>query len=214
MALEATSKPEPLRLAVLVSGTGRTLTNLREHIAAGKLRARVAVVICSNRKSYDTVRDAQPDLDVNLLERKIYGSPAEFSDVAFETIREAGANFVVLAGFLSLLEIPDDYAQRVINIHPALLPAFGGRGMYGNRVHAAVIETGCKVTGCTVHFADQTYDTGPIILQRTCPVHDADTPDTLADRVFEQECIAYPEALQLIAEGRVRIDGRVTRISS
>lgn len=214
MAPEATSTSEPLRLAVLVSGTGRTLTNLREHIAAGKLRARVAVVICSNRRSHDTVRDAQPDLDVKLLERKAYGPPSEFSDVVFKAIREAGANFVVLAGFLSLLEIPDDYAQRVINIHPALLPAFGGKGMYGDRVHAAVIETGCKITGCTVHFADQTYDTGPIILQRACPVRDDDTADSLAARVFEQECLAYPEALQLIAEGRVRIDGRVTRIPS
>lgn len=214
MPPEATSTPETLRLAVLVSGTGRTLTNLREYIAAGRLRAEVAVVICSNRKSYDIVRNAQPDLDMHLVERKTYDGPPEFSDVVIRLIRNAGANFIVLAGFLSLLEIPDDFDGRIVNTHPALLPAFGGKGMYGNRVHTAVLEAGCKVTGCTVHFADQTYDTGPIILQRACPVRDDDTPDTLAARVFEQECIAYPEALQLFAEGRVRIEGQVTRITT
>ncbi|MHC5141245.1 MAG: phosphoribosylglycinamide formyltransferase, partial [Planctomycetota bacterium] len=93
----------------------------------------------------------------------------------------------------------------VMNIHPALLPAFGGKGMYGHHVHEAVVKTGCKVSGCTVHFCTNEYDAGPIILQRTCEVKDDDDADTLADRVFEQECLAYPEAIQLFAEGQLKV---------
>ena len=104
--------------------------------------------------------------------------------------------------------VPDDFADRVMNIHPALIPAFCGKGFYGHRVHQAALETGVKVCGCTVHFADNVYDHGPIILQRAVPVLDDDTPDTLAARVFEQECEAYPEAIRLFAEGRLRVEGR------
>jgi phosphoribosylglycinamide formyltransferase-1 len=107
-----------------------------------------------------------------------------------------------MAGFLQLIQIPDDFKQRVLNIHPALLPAFGGKGMYGHHVHEAVLRSGARVSGCTVHFADNEFDHGPVVLQRTAPVLDDDTPDTLAARVFEQECIAYPEAIRLIAERR------------
>jgi phosphoribosylglycinamide formyltransferase-1 len=146
--------------------------------------------------------------------RKAHKTIEEFSDLVFRFVHQVEADLVCLAGFLSLLRIPDHYAHQVINIHPALLPAFGGKGMYGRRVHQAVLDAGCKVSGCTVHFADQTYDTGPIIAQRTCPVHDDDTSESLAARVFEQECIAYPHAISLIAAGRVHIHGRVTRISN
>jgi phosphoribosylglycinamide formyltransferase-1 len=104
-----------------------------------------------------------------------------------------------MAGFLQLLPIPEDFRRRVINIHPALLPAFGGKGMYGRLVHEAVLATEATVSGCTVHFADNEYDHGPIILQRTVPVREDDTPDTLAARVFEQECEAYPEAIEWFA---------------
>jgi phosphoribosylglycinamide formyltransferase-1 len=126
----------------------------------------------------------------------------------FELCDEAGADLVVLAGWLSLLILPDRYRGRVLNIHPSLLPSFGGKGMYGHKVHQAVIDYGCKVSGCTVHFVDDTYDTGPIVLQRACAVLAADTADALAARVFEEEKVAYPEAIRLIQQGRVRIDGR------
>ena len=207
---------DPIRLAVLVSGGGRTLANLPQRIPADVLRMEIPIAICSNPRVYERIQENFPEaaLDVQLVNRKDYDSPAEFSDVVFRLIREAEVDLVVLAGFLSLLVIPDEFAHRVVNIHPALLPAFGGKGMYGDHVHAAVLAAGCKVTGCTVHFADQTYDTGPIILQKTCPVLDGDTPDTLATRVFEQECEAYPEAVRLIGERRVGIHGRVTRIES
>ncbi len=117
-----------------------------------------------------------------------------------------------MGGFLKRLTIPDDFANRVANIHPALVPAFCGDGFYGHRVHEAVLEYGAKLSGCTVHFADNQYDHGPVIVQRAVPVLDDDTPDTLAARVFEAECEAYPEALRLIAAGRVTVEGRRVRI--
>ncbi len=123
-------------------------------------------------------------------------------------IRQADADLVCLAGFLQLLRIPPDFENRVMNIHPALIPAFSGKGFHGLHVHRAVLEAGVKITGCTVHFADNEYDHGPIILQRAVAVADDDTPESLSARVFAQECAAYPEAIRLFAEGRLRIVGR------
>ena len=114
-------------------------------------------------------------------------------------------DLVCLAGWLCLLEIPPKYQGRVMNIHPALLPSFGGKGMFGARVHQAVLDHGCKMSGCTVHFVDAGYDTGPIIIQRTCPVLDDDTAETLAHRVFEEEKIAYPQAIRLFQAGRLKV---------
>jgi phosphoribosylglycinamide formyltransferase-1 len=132
-----------------------------------------------------------------------YRDPNSFSEVIFKHCREARVNLVVMGGFLKKLVIPNDFENRVVNIHPALIPAFCGQGFYGHRVHEAVLEYGAKISGCTVHFADNLYDHGPIILQRIVPVLDDDTPDSLAKRVFAEECKAYPEAIRLIAEGRV-----------
>ena len=137
---------------------------------------------------------------------------AEFSRSVFDPIRQSKADLVILGGFLSLIDIPPDYQGRVLNIHPALIPAFCGKGMHGSAVHQAVIASGVKVSGCTVHFADATYDTGPIILQRTVPVLDSDTPETLAARVFQSECQALPEAIALYADGRLKVDGRRVRV--
>jgi folate-dependent phosphoribosylglycinamide formyltransferase PurN len=123
-------------------------------------------------------------------------------------------DLICLAGWLSLLIIPPQYAGRIINIHPSLLPSFGGRGMYGHRVHQAVLDAGCKVSGCTVHFVDATYDTGPIIVQRACPVLEADAADELAHRVFEEEKIAYPQAIRLFGQGKLRIEGARVRVST
>ena len=121
---------------------------------------------------------------------------------------------MVLAGFLSLLKIPADYKGRVLNVHPALIPAFCGKGYYGSKVHQAALDAGVKVSGCTVHFADDTYDTGPIIVQRTVPVLENDTADTLAARVFKEECSALPEAITLFAQGRLKLDGRRVHVAS
>ncbi len=113
-----------------------------------------------------------------------------------------------------MLSIPPRYENKIMNIHPALLPSFGGPGMYGRRVHEAVLAHGCKISGCTVHFVDEKYDNGPIIIQRACPVLETDTPESLGQRVFEEEKIAYPHAIRLFSQGRLRIDGRRVQILS
>jgi phosphoribosylglycinamide formyltransferase-1 len=130
----------------------------------------------------------------------------------FDAIRHSHSELVVLAGFLSLLRIPADYRGRVINVHPALIPSFCGKGFYGTKVHDAVVQSGVKVSGCTVHFVDNEYDSGPIILQRTVPVHDRDTPQALAARVFKEECKALPEAITQYADGRLEISGHRVRV--
>jgi len=203
----------PLRLAVLISGGGRTLENIASAIASGDLHATVTTVISSRPGVLGLTRAANLGIVASVVERKQFNSPAEFSDVIWQQIRQAGADLVCLCGFLSLITIPPDFAGKVINVHPALLPSFGGKGMYGHHVHEAVIAQGCKLSGCTVHFADESYDTGPILVQRSCDVLENDTPDALAARVFEEECIAYPQALKLLAQGRVIIKGNRTRIA-
>ena len=189
------------------------MQNLTDSIGRGDLSAEIAVVIASNTKAYGLERAKGLGLPAHVVSAKDHANPEAASAEVFDLIRQAGADLVCLAGYMNLLTIPDDFAGRVINIHPALLPSFGGKSMYGQRVHEAVLAAGCKVSGCTVHYCDQTYDTGPIIVQRTCPVLDDDTSYTLAKRVFEQECIAYPEAIGLIAQGRVRVEGARARIS-
>jgi formyltetrahydrofolate-dependent phosphoribosylglycinamide formyltransferase len=202
----------PIRLAVLVSGGGTTLQNLLDRCRDGRLPAQVIQVISSHAGVFALERARQAGIPSAVVNRKEAGSAAEFSRRIFDLCRQTRADLVCMAGFLQLLPIPDDFLGRVMNIHPALIPAFCGKGFYGNRVHEAVLAAGVKATGCTVHFADNQYDHGPIILQRTVPVLDEDTPETLAARVFKEECEAYPEAIRLFAEGRLRIEGRRVRI--
>jgi formyltetrahydrofolate-dependent phosphoribosylglycinamide formyltransferase len=202
----------PVRLAVLLSGNGTTLQNLLDRIAEGRLRAEIVLVVSNRSDAHGLERAARAGIRAAVIERADCASRDDFGRRIFDLCRQAQVDLVCLAGFLQLLPIPDDFAGRVMNIHPALIPAFCGKGFYGHRVHEAALETGVKVSGCTVHFADNVYDHGPIILQRTVPVLDDDTPDTLAARVFGQECEAYPEAIRLFAEHRLRIEGRRVRI--
>jgi phosphoribosylglycinamide formyltransferase 1 len=191
-----------LNLAVLVSGSGTSLQSLIDEIDAGRLNANIVRVLASRA-------------EIKAIERaQAAGLPAVVAspEQVFNYCEAAHVDLVCLAGWLSLLPIPPAWAGRVMNIHPALLPSFGGRGYYGLKVHQAVLAHGCKVSGCTVHFVDERYDNGPIILQRTCPVAEDDTPQTLAARVFEQEKIAYVQAIRLFQEGRLRIDGRVVKV--
>lgn len=197
---------EPIRLAVLVSGGGTTLQNLIDRIADGRLAARIVGVVSSRADAFGVERAKKSGLPVAVVDRK---KP----DQIWEAVRGFAPELVCLAGWLHLLPIPEDFRHRVLNIHPGLLPAFGGKGMYGRHVHEAVLNSGAKVSGCTVHFADDTYDTGPILVQKCVPVLDADTPDSLAARVFAAECEAYPEAIRLIAEKRVTVQGRRVIVS-
>ena len=186
----------PHPFAVLVSGSGRHLENLAALCASGELDARIALVICDRAGVAALERAERLGLPLLHLDPERALDPEAFGERAFAAIREHGAETVVLAGFLRLLQIPEDYQGRVLNIHPSLLPAFGGKGFYGSRVHAAVLARGCQVSGCTVHRVDEVFDNGPILLQRWCPVEPGDTPDSLAARVFELELEAYPEAIR------------------
>jgi formyltetrahydrofolate-dependent phosphoribosylglycinamide formyltransferase len=203
---------KPLKLAVLLSGSGTTLQNLIDEIAAGRLDAEIRLVVGSRPGLKGLARAAAARLPNFIVDRRDFDDTAAFSRQVFSLCDAATADLVCLAGWLCLLDVPQRYAGRAMNIHPALLPAFGGKGMFGAKVHRAVLDHGCKVSGCTVHFVDNTYDTGPIILQRTCVVAEEDTPDTLAHRVFEQEKIAYPEAIRLFQQGRLRIEGRRVKV--
>lgn len=209
-ASAASQNGKPLRLAVLISGGGTTLVNILNCIERGELNAKVAVVISSRSTVAGVERAKKAGLNVEIVRRKEFAGVDEFSKRIEKILAAAKADLVVQGGWLCLWKIPDRYKNRVMNIHPALLPSFGGQGMWGHHVHEAVLEAGCKVSGCTVHFCTNEYDKGPIIIQRACEAGDSDSPDTLAARVFEQECIAYPQAIRLFSEGRILVEnGRV-----
>lgn len=184
-----------LSLAVLLSGSGRTLENLLNQIAAGKLAASVAVVVTS-RADVRGVRIAErAGVPVRVLPPPAGSAIEAWSDQVFQACSQAAVDLVVMAGFLHLVRIPPAFVGRVINIHPSLLPAFGGRGFHGMNVHRAVLERGCTVSGCTVHLVDDEFDHDRILLQKTVPVLSDDSPESLAARVFAAECETLPEAI-------------------
>jgi phosphoribosylglycinamide formyltransferase 1 len=208
MTVEPMADAKNLRLAVLISGGGTTLRNLIDTIAAGQLRAEIVTVVSSNRDAKGLRYAAAANIPAHVVERHSFPTLEEFSQSVFQHCRVAGAELVVMAGWLKLVAIPPNFANRVINIHPALIPLFCGKGMYGPNVHRAVLDSGAKVSGCTVHFVDNQYDHGPIIAQRSVPVLDGDTPESLAARVFAEECELYPTVINRIADGDVKIGRR------
>ncbi len=212
MSIQLPALRRPMRLAVLISGGGTTMLNFLSKMAAGELEAEIPLVISSKSKCRGVERAHEAGLRCEVVLRKNFESTQAFSNHIFALCREADVDLVTLAGFLSLIHIPDDFRHRVVNIHPSLIPAFCGEGFYGHHVHEAVLARGCRVSGCTVHFADNEYDHGPIVMQESVPVLDGDDADTLAARVFTAECEAYPEALRRIASGRLVIDGNRTRL--
>lgn len=202
---------KPLKIGVLISGSGRTLKNFIDLAAEGKLPVDIRLVISSAAKAGGLKFASDAGIPSKVVRRQDFvagvAGDAAFGEAVFGPCREAGVDYVVMAGFLKLAPVPPDFAGRVINIHPALIPAFCGAGMYGDRVHQAVIDAGARVTGCTVHFVDNVYDHGPIIWQQPVPVFDDDTADTLAKRVFECEKEAYPHVLRQLAAGKIRLEG-------
>ncbi len=202
----------PLRLAVFLSGGGTTLQNFLDHADDGRMPARVVQVVSSNPQAFGLLRAEHAGVPTAVVERRACPSREEFSRRLFDPCRATKVDLVCLGGFLALLPIPDDFRGRILNIHPSLIPAFCGKGFHGQYVHQAVLEAGVKVSGCTVHFVDDEYDHGPIAAQRVVPVLDDDTGETLAARVFEQECEVYPEVVRLFAEDRLRIEGRRVRV--
>lgn len=193
-----------LPVAVFLSGSGRTLANLIEHRDEQGLPIDIRLVISSRPgvRGLEIAEDA--GIETLVIRQGDYPDQNGYSAAMFAPLGRLGVQYVIMAGFVKHVLIPDAFENRVLNIHPSLLPAFGGQGMYGNFVHEAVLARGAKVTGCTVHFVDNEYDNGPILHQRWCPVLEDDTADSLAARVFEQECLALPEAIRMLAKDRAR----------
>lgn len=199
-----------LKTAVFLSGSGRTLQNLLD---LPDLPVHIALVVSSNPDAHGLTRAREHGIPTRVAERRAFDSHAAYSEALFTACRDANCGLILLAGFLKLLRpIPDDFQGKVLNIHPSLIPAFCGKGYYGDRVHRAVLESGVKTTGCTVHFVDDKYDHGPIVLQRSVEVLPDDDPHTLANRVFQAELEAYPEAIRLFAAGKLKIEGPNVRI--
>jgi phosphoribosylglycinamide formyltransferase 1 len=202
----------PLRLAVLLSGNGTTLQNLIDHIEAGTLSASIVVVISSRPDAYGLVRAKRHGLEAMCVSSTAYPDVQTYDQALNRTLDQYSPELIALAGFLRVFRYAPHYRGRVINIHPSLIPAFCGKGFYGLRVHQAALAYGVKVSGCTVHFADEEYDHGPIILQRVVPVLDHDTPERLAARIAIEERQAYAHVIQLFAEGRLQVQGRWVNI--
>lgn len=195
------------RVAVFLSGEGRSLQNLidRFHSPAHS-GIEIVLVVASRDSAGGLMRAERAGITTAVVPAA--RTPVEsYSTAMFDLVSQSQVDLVVLAGYLHLLRIPDAYRHRVMNIHPSLIPSFCGKGFHGARVHEAAIARGVKVSGCTVHFADNEYDHGPIVVQHVVPVLSDDTPVSLAERVFSAECEALPEAVQLFAEGRLRVDG-------
>ena len=194
----------------MISGGGTTLLNFLDCIKNGSLNAEVAIVISSQVDCLGVQRAKDAGLECVSIVRREFESLDAFSDAVFARLKAADVDLVTMAGYLSLLKIPDEVLWRVLNIHPSLIPAFCGKGMFGHHVHEAVVDRGAKISGCTVHFADNEYDHGPIVLQRSVAVPDDASADVVGGLVFEQEKIAYPEAIRRVTSGRLKIDGRRT----
>lgn len=202
----------PLRMGVLISGGGTTLLNFLEQIDSGLLNAEVPLVIASTSNCRGVERAQAAGLNVQVLRSRDFDGTDKFSDAVFASLRKAGVDLVVLAGFLSLLRIPEDFRWRVLNIHPSLIPAFCGHGFYGHHVHEAAVQRGVKFSGCTVHFADNEYDHGPILMQAVVSVPDGCSADQLAGLVFEEEKRVYPEAIRRLASGQIQVRGSRTEL--
>jgi phosphoribosylglycinamide formyltransferase-1 len=195
-------------IAVLISGGGTTLRNLIERQQRDALPIDIRLVISSSPTAKGLQFATDAGIPAYIIEKTKKLSPAEYEQRNFDLCRAAGVKYVVMAGFLKHLPIPADFENRVINIHPSLIPAFCGQGMYGLKVHQAAIDYGAKISGCTVHFVDNQFDHGPIIGQWPVPVQDDDTADALQARVFAAECAAYPAVLRALAADKIVVRGR------
>ncbi|MBN2844344.1 MAG: phosphoribosylglycinamide formyltransferase [Sedimentisphaerales bacterium] len=199
-----------IKLGIMLSGGGRTMVNIAQQIKLGKLDAEIVTVISSRSDVAGIERARELGIEPIIIRRKDFADNKSFSSEIARHLIASGSELICQCGWMCFWTVPCELAGKVMNIHPSLLPSFGGQGMYGHHVHEALVKRGCKISGCTVHFVTNEYDAGPIIVQRTCPIEPADDADTVAEKVFEQECLAYPEAIRLYADGKLRIaDSRV-----
>lgn len=198
------------KIGALVSGGGSNLQAVLDAIALGEINGRVTLVISDNPDAGGLARARAAGAETAVIRPKDYPDRAAFSQVLAAKLQGAGVELVLMAGFMRVttVELITPFRNRILNIHPSLIPSFCGPGFYGHHVHEAVLEYGAKVSGCTVHFVEEAVDAGPIVLQRTVPVLEGDTPDTLAARILIEEHKAYPEAVRLFCAGRLMMQGR------
>lgn len=205
-----------LKVAVLVSGGGTNLQAILDAVDAGTItRAEISLVVSNNPNAYALERARKKGVEAVCISPKSYASREEFHQALLGKLRDAGVDLIVLAGFLVVIPemLVRAYPNRIINVHPSLIPSFCGTGYYGLRVHEAALKRGVKVTGATVHFVDAGTDTGPIILQKAVEIREGDTPEILQRRVMEQaEWIILPKAIDLIANGRVKVEDGLAHI--
>lgn len=196
-----------MNLVVLASGGGTNLQAIIDKIEAGKLDAQIQAVISNNSKAGALERARNHNIPDIHLSHKQFATPEEFDQKLLSILKEKETDLVILAGYMKMISptVIREYKNKIINIHPALLPSFGGKGMYGIHVHEAVIESGVRVTGVTVHTVDEVYDHGPILYQKCVPVSSNDTPESLQQRVLPYEHEAYSKVIQLFAEGKIEI---------
>jgi len=201
-----------IKIAVWISGGGTTLSNILECVSKGTLDVEVCLVVSSRAEVGGVEIAKAAGIETQVVCRAQFDTPTGYRDGMFRRARELDVDYVVMAGFLKHVLIPRDFTNRVVNIHPSLIPAFCGKGMYGNRVHQAVVESGVTVSGCTIHFVDNEFDQGPIIYQQTVPVGEADCAEDVRQRVFIAECDAYPKVLSWLNAGRISVDGTVVTV--
>lgn len=213
---DASNPAPPMRLAVFASGGGTNFQAILDAIADGDLPATVALCVSNRPDAGALERAERHDVPTAVLDPDAFSSAKAFAEELLSTLSDFRVTFIALAGYLRKIPSPviERFRHRITNIHPALLPAFGGKGMYGMNVHRAVVEHGVRWSGATVHLVDETYDTGPIVLQEPVPVYPEDTPQQLADRILPVEHRLYSEALRLFAEGRIRLEGRTVHIDA
>ena len=209
-----------VRVAVLVSGGGTNLQALIDSVRVSKYqsarvkRPKIVLVVSNNPDAYALVRARKAGIETLVLSEKKYRTRLDYAKALVRELKKKKIDLICLAGFMAILDpyFVRHFKNKILNIHPALLPSFGGEGMYGHHVHEAVLKSGAKFSGCTVHFVDEGCDTGPIILQRIVPVLDNDTPESLAKRILKFEHRIYPEAVKLVARGGLKIEGKRVKI--
>lgn len=201
-----------LKFGVFLSGNGTTLQNLVDRCAAGDIDGEITCVVSSRQNAYGLERARMAGIPAKAVPRGEFSDSDSFCAAIWEAVGEYEVELVALAGFMSLLTVPKAFEGRIMNVHPALIPSFCGKGMYGERVHQAVLDKGVKITGVTVHLVDEEYDRGPIVLQSPVAVLEGDTVQSLSARVQEEERKIYPRAIQLFAEDRIRVDGRTVHV--
>ena len=203
-----------VKIGVLISGSGTNLQSLIDNIETGNIKGRIAVVISNRKDAYGLNRARQKNIDALYIRQKDYESFENFNDAIIDELKKHNVELVVLAGYLKILtsKFIEEYRNRIINIHPSLIPAFCGKGYYGIKVHEEVIKYGVKLSGATVHFVDEEADTGPIIIQEAVEVGYEDTAETLQQKVLKIEHKILPLAVKYYCEGKIQISGRKVKI--